>query len=229
MSYKVSVITPTRQRTEMLEKCIAQFNAQDYPNKEMIIAFNDRETYDYLGSLEYKPTDNVFPLDVVKENPTIGYLRNEACKFAKGEIILHMDDDDFYATDWITQSVESLISSGGDIVGLINAYFYRHPDKLWLYKPTRTMIPVILGATMCYWKKTWERGHFPNISKGEDTSFYNKVAQKPFAHDYKDGFVAMIHGRNTHSHNSLWFMQELNPKSLKELLKDNYERFERSL
>lgn len=176
---KVTVITPTTgNRILYLKRCMEYFSAQDYPNKEHLhIAGDD----------------------------TIAGKLNTCCAMAKGEIILRFDDDDIYAPDWITKSVQSLIESKADITGLSNAYFYRPNKALYDYQYAGEMT-FVLGATMCFWKKTWENSKkkFYAISYvrgklvGEDKYFcVNNGLVVP--HTYKEGFMATLHGGNTSS------------------------------
>lgn len=185
----VSVITPTATRPELLRRCIQQFLAQDYANKEMVIVCGNSEDLPELWEETYGITA------LGGEYGSIGMKRNAGCELAKGQIILHMDDDDLYAPDWITRSVAAL--GKNDLTGLSAAYFYNGAElREFVYAGKQ---PYVCGATMCYWKKTWERKPFPNLNSGEDTLFCANNG-RVIPHDYKEGFCAMIHGGNTASH-----------------------------
>ena len=121
----VSVITPvTLDREQMLYNCIKLFNAQDYINKEHII--------------------------ISDELMSIGNKRNKGCNISTGNIIIHFDSDDYYAPDWITKSVEALINSKADCVGLSSGYFFQIPDKVIRYDYPKGYQPYVLGTTMYY-------------------------------------------------------------------------------
>lgn len=196
---KVTIITPTANRPLMLKRCIAQFEAQDYSGEtEMYIIGSNVKDYRDIGSYQ-NVTHRTIP------NGTIPDKLNYACEQATGEIILRFDDDDYYAPDWITKSVQFLIESKADLTGLNHAYFYRPNNALFEYHYTGEQ-PYILGATMCFWKKTWENSKrkFYSISKikgkptGEDKNFcVNNGLVLP--HNYTKGFMAMLHGGNTSS------------------------------
>jgi len=184
----VTVITPTANRPELLKRCIKQFLAQDYVNKEMVIVCDE---WSDLG--EGWATDGT--IKIICSPGVIGHKRNKCVERATGQIILHMDDDDLYAPDWITRSVAALGSN--DLTGLSAAYFYNGAElREFVYAGKQ---PYVCGATMCYWKKTWERKPFPNLNSGEDTLFCANNG-RVIPHDYKEGFCAMIHGGNTASH-----------------------------
>lgn len=194
---KVSVITPTASgRAQQLKNCIRQFLSQDYADKEMIIvgAPGDCLAWEYP---EYGKS--VFWIDDIGNEP-IGTRRNAACQLASGDIIVHMDDDDIYAPDWISRSVDALQQSTGNITGLSSAYF-QTPDHLYLYEYPANAQPYVCEATMCYWRSFWDAHPFPDIRAGEGLYFCGAGRLKP--HNYIDGFTAIIHGSNTASHKQL--------------------------
>src|SRR4051794_21540808 len=88
----VSCIMPTVDRRRFVPQAIRCFLAQDYSHKELVILDDG--------------TDSV--ADLVPQHPEIRYLRktirqrigpkrNQACDAARGEIIVHWDDDDWSA------------------------------------------------------------------------------------------------------------------------------------
>lgn len=215
----VSVIILTSQdRKEMFERCIAMYRAQDYENKEVIIV-NDEGYTRYRSTLSAEAS-----WGINEPKKTIGAKRNIGVQVASADskIIIPMDDDDLYLPDWITSSVNALIKSGADIVGLSSCYFHntatnaihsfdRNPNAQ-LYMPE---------ATLCYWRKTWERNPFPDTSAGEGMAFLANGGRL-HAHGYKEGFLATIHGSNTCSHKSLPLMKKVAPNECDRLLKHFY-------
>jgi len=179
----VTVITPnTYDRKEMAFRADCIISEQDYKGKiEHLCDFS---------------------------NNCIGFKRNNLCRHASGEIILHFDSDDIYAPDWITRSVEALQSSGADIVGLSNAYFY-DTQRRQMHELTPKGQLYLCGATLCYWRKTWERKPFPDTSHGEDTAFISNNGRL-HCHGYKEGFIATVHGGNTECHKALPLLKKTN-------------------
>lgn len=168
----VTVITPTTTDRTLFNRRIGEiFNSQDYPNKQHLFDFS---------------------------SGTVGDKRNRLCRRAAGDIILHMDSDDIYAADWISKSVEALLSSDCSIVGLSTAKFHiPAKGKTWkyIYPPKENLI----GATLCYHKSFWQSNMFRDIQEGEDNYFVRGSDFK--AHDYIDGFIATIHEGNTSKKN----------------------------
>ena len=104
----VSVCTPTFNRRPFIEMIISCFNSQDYPKERMEWIIVD-DGSDPIG-------------DMVKEHPnvkyfkyenkmTLGKKRNIMHEKAKGDIIVYMDDDDFYPPQRVSHAVERLIAN----------------------------------------------------------------------------------------------------------------------
>ena len=101
----------------------------------------------------------------------IGELRNFANGMTDADIIAHCDSDDWSHPRRIEEQVALLQSTGADVVGYDRMLFWRSGfDESWLYTGE------ILGTSLCYWRKTWERTPFR--AKGwhnEDYGFVTDV------------------------------------------------------
>jgi glycosyltransferase involved in cell wall biosynthesis len=190
----VSCIMPTSNRRRFVPQAITYFLRQDYLNRELIIA-----------------DDGTDPVrDLVPENPhirytrldhpiSIGAKRNLACREAKGDIIIHWDDDDWMA-DWrVTYQVRSLINGCADICGLDKVIFYDpYSKQSWRYVFPKGSKPWVVGGTFCYTKAFWSRNPFPKMKVGEDTRFLWTSRPKKVLSLKDEGFyVAIIHPGNT--------------------------------
>jgi GT2 family glycosyltransferase len=195
----VSCIMPTANRRRFVPEAIARFLAQDYPNAELIILDDGEDAI----------------ADLVPDNPALRYLRtphhrtlggkrNAACETANGEILLHWDDDDWYAPDRVRLQVEALLASGADLCGLDRILFYdpRVPAA-WEYVYPAGGVPWVYGATLCYRRDYWRVHPFPDLSVGEDNAFA-AAARAGELHVIPDNrfFVALVHSGNTSPKNT---------------------------
>jgi glycosyltransferase involved in cell wall biosynthesis len=171
----VSVICPTTPARDSFRPAFLRYyGGQDYRNKELIL---------------------------IDGPGTIGAKRNFGCARARGCIIVHMDDDDFYASDWISRSVDFLLMHpNAEITGLSDLFF-KKGEEIWKYTYSYPPHAWVGGATMCYRKSVWERFKFPDKMIGEDCDFQWKSKARIFPHDYIDGFKATIHDGNTYKNN----------------------------
>ncbi|MCC8423671.1 glycosyltransferase family A protein [Mucilaginibacter sp. UR6-11] len=189
----VSCIMPTANRQKYIPLALNYFMRQDYPNTELVI-IDDGIT----SSRDLIPDDPRIRYFYSAPLGTIGLKRNYACEISKGEIIVHWDDDDWYADDWVSRQVKALNASGADITGLNNVVFYSPAlNKRWRYEDTETDKPWICGATMAYKKSFWEQHRFPDLQVGEDYDFVWNSGAKTFALGYLEGFIALLHQHNT--------------------------------
>lgn len=190
----VSCIMPTYNRPEFIAYAVHQFLEQSYPNKELII-IDDGDTK--IESL--LPDNSQIKYWSLQEKLDIGSKRNMACKMSNGQFIIHLDDDDFYAPNWIEKQLSFLIKNKLELTGLSTPLFYdKSTSNFWQYKYPITSKPWVYGATLCYTKKLWESNPFPVMNCGEDNAFvWAKGVQKIRPNDTIDAYMGQIHRKNT--------------------------------
>lgn len=92
---RISVITPTYNRPELLKETIKSFIAQDYENKEMIIV-NDASTVD--GYLEINKItmqcDNIFYCSSLENKGCPSSINRGIKEISSGDLICIIADDD---------------------------------------------------------------------------------------------------------------------------------------
>jgi len=190
----VSCIMPTADREKYLPLAINYFLEQDYPNAELIIIDDGRRSMRLLIPDHPK-------IKYIYSEPigSIGLKRNYACAKAQGEIIMHWDDDDWHAADWISKQVEALLLSEADVCGIEHVHFFSPvADTLWLGTAIcREKASWLNGATLAYWKTFWATNPFKDKQTAEDDAFLKYPGIKIYAHGYIDGFVAILHPTNT--------------------------------
>ena len=190
----VSCIMPTADRRAFVPRAIAQFLAQDYPHRELIVLDDGAQ-----------PVRDLIPDDprvrYVREErrSPVGAKRNHACELAAGEVILHWDDDDWMAPWRVRYQVEQLRETGAEVCGLSRVLFYEPAaDKAWEYVYPPGGSPWVYGATLCYTKAVWRRNPFPSIGVGEDTRFiWSAVPKKVLALQDSRFLVGIVHQGNT--------------------------------
>ena len=129
----------------------------------------------------------------------IGAKRNIACEEARGEVIVHWDDDDWAAPWRVSYQVSALREAGADLCGLDTVLFYDPAaDRAWEYVYPRCGRPWVYGATLCYTKAFWRKNPFPEVAVGEDTRFvWATRAQRMVALRDNSFYLGLIHAGNT--------------------------------
>lgn len=199
----VSCIMPTYNRPEFISQAVQQFLEQDYPNKELVIIDDSPVSIKVLI-----PDSDLIHYTYQKEKSDLGTKRNLACEKAKGEIIVHLDDDDYYAPDWLSKQVSFLTEQGLEITGLSAPVFYDKSNAdVWQYIYPEKEKPWVYGATLCYTKKLWQSNPFPTVDCGEDNMFvWSSNVKKVRPHEEIESYVGQIHDSNTSpkTKNSRW-------------------------
>lgn len=111
----VSVIMPTYKRSDMLIRAIDSVLYQTYANVEVIVVDDNDSHTIYRTETEqkmkkYKSDDRVTYIKHHK-NSNGSVARNTGIRFAKGEIITFLDDDDIYLKDKIEKQVDFLLQN----------------------------------------------------------------------------------------------------------------------
>jgi glycosyltransferase involved in cell wall biosynthesis len=145
------------------------------------------------------PTDSRVRYVRLDHRQTIGAKRNLACDLARGQLIVHWDDDDWHAPWRLSYQVAALTGSGADACGLASLLFYEpQADRAWRYVYPTGRRPWLAGGTLCYRKEFWRRQPFRDISIGEDARFlWTARSPKLSALPDETFFVALVHSGNT--------------------------------
>jgi hypothetical protein len=191
----VSCIMPTADRRAFVPYAIRYFQRQNYAKRELIILDDGS---DPVGDLI--ANDPRIRYLRLQERHTIGAKHNLGCELAQGEIIVHWDDDDWFA-DWrLSYQVSELLKHPiMTIAGLSRVLFYSPgDDRAWEYVYPPAERPWLCGSSFCYRKEFWVGHRFPDINEGDDTVFVwglNDAHVLSLADNR--WLVAMIHAHNT--------------------------------
>lgn len=189
----VSCIMPTANRADFIPSAIDNFLKQDYPNKELVII--DDGEHPVKGLVPDDPRLHYFYFE---PKSTTGTKRNWACERAQGELIMHWDDDDWYAADWVSYQAHALLNSDADIAGINQVQFFSPGvNRYWMTKNSNSKRPWLTGASLTYRKSFWEKHPFKDLRVGEDDDFVRNSNAKLLAHDYFEGFICTLHPNNT--------------------------------
>jgi hypothetical protein len=130
----------------------------------------------------------------------MGAKHNMACEMAKGEIIVHWDDDDWMADRRVSYQVSELMKHPTQTLCGLSHLIYYEPgtDRGWRYIYQQNGRPWVCGNSFCYRKQFWENYRFPEKNEGADTSWvWGLRGKKVVALPDPTFFVAIMHPRNT--------------------------------
>lgn len=220
----VSIITPTGGRAAYLAQALKHFRAQNYPHLEWLILDDSRrpnKDFAELNDPRIRYRHHTGP------RLTIGEKRNRLAEAATGEIIVHFDDDDFYAPHYVGRMVDALLEGDADLVNLRGWHLYDQRSGFYGYWDLMLKeglhyrcdpggVAVILlgpdnnggfadnhlgfGFSYAYRKTAWQRFRFPDRDFDEDGGFALQVAAEGKAggiHDTTASCLHLLHARSS--------------------------------
>jgi O-antigen biosynthesis protein len=196
----ISCIMPTHDRPAFVAQSVRYFLRQDYPHTELIIV-DDGAALVRAGL----PDDGRVRYVRSRKPLSVGHKRNLACEEARGEIIAHWDDDDWYAPHRLGHQVAPLLAGRADICGLEPALFLDVEQwRGWQLAPAlyaRMFVGGVHGATLMYWRALWgSLSRFPDSSLGEDAAFLHKTMERgarAMTVPHAGSFIYLRHAHNT--------------------------------
>lgn len=190
----VTCIMPTHNRRSFIPQAIRCFLRQDYSNLELLVVDDGTEP---VGDLA--PANDRIRYLRFDQKLTIGAKRNLACEKARGEFIVHWDDDDWYPPSRVRAQMRAMLDRGADLCGSSRvAYFDPARDQAWEYRYPSAKGPWVAGNTLAYRKSFWSGHKFPDIQVGEDSRFVWSSKGRAVADLADPGLcVATVHSNNT--------------------------------
>jgi hypothetical protein len=218
MTPAVLCVMPADGRLAMVERAVRCFHAQTYPNKRLAIL--DSGSAPLYLPMHLQASGRYISIARVDPGKSIGELRNLINSLSSpnafdAEIIAHWDSDDWSHPERLTEQVALLNACGAPAVGYTEMLFWKTrprstsaisamlPDaamrqgEAWLYSQANPR--QVLGTSLCYWRRTWEKTAFPAVQTGEDHLWLLKVKAHGLISIVKGEprMVASIHGSNT--------------------------------
>lgn len=190
----VSIIIPTYNRSDLIERAIRSVLNQTVTNLECIVV-DDCSSDDTVSVVESIDDDRI-SLIQLEENRGASAARNRGIEAASGDIIAFLDDDDEWHPKKLEKQVD-LLQSVDDSVGLVYCWMnYRRSDGTLVteYQPKLRgeIFPDVLdkqritnsSTLMTYPSVIEEIGGFDeSLPRGNDGDFIRRVALK-FNVDY---------------------------------------------
>ena len=129
----VSICTPTFNRRPFIPIIMKCIENQTYPRDKMEWIIIDDGTDKIEDLVSHLPYVKYFKYD---EKMTIGKKRNLSNEKSKGDIIVYMDDDDYYPADRVKHAVEKLLGSKVLCAGSSAMFIYfKHINKMFQFGP----------------------------------------------------------------------------------------------
>jgi glycosyltransferase involved in cell wall biosynthesis len=159
----VSALMPTAGRRGFVPAAVDRFLAQDHPDKELVVVDDGAD-----GVADLLPDDPRVVYVRLDRATVLGEKRNIAVEAARGEVLVHWDDDDWSGRHRLTAQLRALAHA--DICGLDRELWWQRDGRAWRHTWLGRR-PWLAGNTLAYSRRTWRRAPFRRVATGEDTSF----------------------------------------------------------
>jgi hypothetical protein len=191
----VSCIMATADRRAFVPQAIRYFQRQDYERRELLILDDGADAIDDLV-----PRDDRIRYIRLPARRTMGVKHNMACDEARGDIVLHWDDDDWMAPWRISYQAAQLRNKPVNTLSGLSHLLFWDPRarSAWEYVYPPADKPWVAGGTFCYYRKFFEGRRFPDMNEGADTVFVWGLQDSSVLALPDHGFyVALVHQQNT--------------------------------
>ena len=191
----VSICTPTFNRRPFIPIMIKCFENQTYPKDKIEWIIVDDGTDKIEDLVSHIPQVKYFKYD---KKLSLGKKRNITNEKTKGDIIIYMDDDDYYPPERISHAVSTLQKNPKALcAGSSTMYIYfKHIDKMYQFGPYGPNHAT--AATFAFRKELLQKTRFDETAQVAE--------EKKFLKDYKIPFVQLDPLKTilvfSHNHNS---------------------------
>lgn len=173
MSRRVLAVMLANGRQAMVERAIRSFASQTYEQRRLLVFDSGERGLPDLSTLANGVYYVHYEHSATKPPLSIGSLRNLANGLAAAgalecDLLAHWDSDDWSHRDRLTEQVAMLEATGADCVGYRDMLFYgARKSETWQFRSPNPAY--ILGTSMLYTRKIWERFPFQDRASAEDT------------------------------------------------------------
>jgi glycosyltransferase involved in cell wall biosynthesis len=220
----VSIVTIScYMRVDFLKVLALCIKKQNYKNiKEWVIVdtsqVGSNKTNKNLTKIinDFKK-DSLLPTIIYhkSEKNSIGGWRNETNKLATSDIIVCMDDDDYYPVERVSHAVERLSDKKFLIAGCDKLLFYDiHFKQMYLYKGMGEYHST--NNCFAYWKDYLnEHSYDETVSHAEEESFTHKFTIPMIQLDTDKTVLQFSHSVNTYSKKNIILMNMILPPNMR--------------
>jgi len=196
----VSVITPTFNRRKFLPSLIECYKSQTYPKEKMewVIFDDGTDNVKDIFDIAAKTIPNLRYIRQ-EQKLLIGAKRNILNKESKGDIIIAMDDDDFYCPERVAHVVQQFARAPPttELAGSSEIYMY-YTDIKKIYRMGPFNKNHATNGTMA-WKRSYSDKHLydETVTHAEEKSFLDNYKHPMIQLDPFKVMLVISHSENT--------------------------------
>lgn len=198
----VSVLAPT-MRPQQVQHVVDSVAAQQGVDSQLVLLTHGFD----LSDKRLRELSDASGLDIVHEQVdkrlSLGTMLNRGVELSDGDVLSKMDDDDFYAPQYLRDLLRAMFHSRAEVVG--KAAHFMHlagPELVLLRQPEleHRFVEGIVGPTLTARRETFLAHPFGDRTRGEDSQFVKDVRRAGGSVYAADRFnFCQMRGRSDHT------------------------------
>lgn len=157
----VSIILATRDRPRFLGLALRYCAWQTWPDRELIVVDDGTTPADISPEIGARHI-------ILREETPLGTKLNLGVDACRGRIVVKMDDDDYYARDFLERMVTGCLRRPVSAVSFLQPFLF---FDLSSFSVRCADAGRCSGATLTFWRELWEQRPFRDASCAVDADF----------------------------------------------------------
>ena len=190
----VSLLTPTYNRRLFIPQLLRNFWSQTYPPERMELVVLDDGDDPVDDLLQHVPGVCYIR---IPEKLELGFKRNLITHYAQGDVLVHMDDDDFYPPTRVAHAVKMLTDSDRLLAGSSAMFIYEVQDKI-IHRSGPFAPNHGTNGTLAYKRAYLDHNRFDDTTTLRDEALFTRGFTNPMVQlDPMQTILCISHGRNS--------------------------------
>ncbi len=194
----ISCLCVTHNSVSQLQRAIDCYEAQTYPNKELMVLYESDNASVKQFAARPQPPGVYFVEVPAAPKLTLGELRNIAVEQCNGEYFCQWDDDDWYAANRLQVQMDAIRQSCKPASMLLYWLMYDCVDQTAYLSPFRLWE----GSILCKKSIITPACNYASLVKGEDTILLGNLLSNNSIFPIINPalYIYVFHGNNTWDH-----------------------------
>lgn len=202
----ISILTPTYERHTFIPYLARMIAAQTIPLHQLewvVVDDSEQSMSDYFAHCPLEHQLHRLTYIHLPHKVPVGCKRNLVKTLASGSYNVHMDDDDYYAPNYIETVMRMFQSTNKpSLVGATSIYLM-FPDSMYLFRSGPFRQNHSCAGALSYTREYASANHFDNTAaKAEEPSFLQNHPMMQITNMYNINLV-FVHANNTVSKDRL--------------------------
>ena len=189
----ITCVCVSKSRPFFLQRAIDHFQAQTYPNKDLVIVYEGN--YESLNG-DTSPNEEIKVVRIPNgSNLTLGERRNISIQHCKGEYFCQWDDDNWYHNRRLEFQMSALAQSGRPACVLSRLILYDGMTRSAYLSSERYWE----GTLLCRTNLINDAIRYPHVNRSEDNSLVVSLVRRDYVHTLSAPYLYayFFHGGNT--------------------------------